>query len=123
MSSAARQLEEAYSRSLPQPLTQICAFLAVVGVIAFVVALANEPQIAWLAFHANFIYFTTLSLGGLAFAAIMVVVSARWPGPLRRAFEGLAAWVPISFVLGCIGILGGNEIFGSEATIIAHDVS
>lgn len=111
MSSAARELEEAYPRSLPQPLTQICAFLAIVGVIAFFVALANDPQVAWLAFHANFIYFTTLSLGGLAFAAIMVVVSARWPGPLRRAFEGLAAWVPISFVLGCIGVLGGDYLF------------
>ncbi|MCH7868824.1 MAG: hypothetical protein IH881_14100 [Myxococcales bacterium] len=111
MSSAAKELEVAYSRSLPQPLTSICAFLALVGVIAFVVALATDPQVAWLAYHANFIYFLALSLGGLAFAAIMVVVSANWPGPLRRMFEALAAWVPISFVLACIGYFGGDYLF------------
>ncbi len=111
MSSASSVLEEAYPRPLPQPLMQICAALTVVGVIAFIVALINDPQTAWLAYHANFIYFAMLSQGGLAFAAIMVVVSARWPGPLRRMFEGLAAWVPISFVLGCIGVFGGDYLF------------
>lgn len=111
MSSAAKELEVAFARDLPKPLTQICALLAVVGVIAFVMALATDPQTAWLAYHANFIYFAMLSQAGLAFAAIMVVVGAKWPGPLRRMFEALAAWVPISFVLGCIGILGGDYIF------------
>jgi hypothetical protein len=111
VSSASSVLEEAQSRPIPQPLMQICAGLTVVGVIAFILALKNDPQTAWLAFHANFIYFAMLSQGGLAFAAIMVVVSARWPGPLRRMFEGLAAWVPVSFVLGCIGFLGGDYLF------------
>lgn len=111
MSSAAKELEVAYPRSLPQPLTNICGFLTLVGVITFVVALATDPQTAWLAYHSNFIYFTALSLGGFAFALIMVVVSAHWPGPLRRMFEALAAWVPISFVLGCIGYFGGDYLF------------
>ncbi|MFT5444716.1 MAG: hypothetical protein ACI8W3_003773 [Myxococcota bacterium] len=111
MSSAANELEEAYSRELPKPLTQICALLTVVGIIAFVMALATDPQTAWLAYHANFIYFAMLSQAGLAFAAIMVVVGARWPGPLRRVFEGLGAWVPVSFVLGCIGYFGSDHIF------------
>ena len=111
MSSAAKELEVAFARELPKPLTQICALLAIVGVIAFVMALATDPQTAWLAYHANFIYFAMLSQAGLAFAAIMVVVGAKWPGPLRRMFEALAAWVPITFVLGCIGYFGGDYIF------------
>ncbi|MCP4035620.1 MAG: hypothetical protein GY733_01685 [bacterium] len=111
MSSASRVLEQAHPRELPKPLTQICAFLAVVGVIAFVVALMNDPQTAWLAYHANFIYFATLAQGGAAFAMIMVVVSAKWPGPMRRMFEALGAWVPVTFVLGVIGMFGGDYLF------------
>ena len=111
MSSAASELEVALPRELPKPLTQICALLAVVGVVAFVMGLATDPEVAWLAFHTNFIYFSALAQGGFAFAAIMVVVSAKWPGPLRRMFEALSAWVPISFVLGCIGYFGGDYLF------------
>jgi hypothetical protein len=111
VSSASRVLEQANPISLPQPLTNICAGLAVVGVVAFLVGLASDPQAAWLAFHANFIYFATLSQAGLVLAAIFVVVGARWPGPLRRIAEGLAAWVPVSFVLGCVGFFGRHYIF------------
>jgi len=111
VSSAASELEVALPRELPKPLTQICALLAVVGVVAFVMGLATDPKVAWLAFHTNFIYFSALAQGGFAFAAIMVVVSAKWPGPLRRMFEALSAWVPISFVLGCIGYFGGDYLF------------
>jgi len=111
VSSASPVLEQALPRELPKPLTQICAFFAVVGVIAFIVALMNEPQVAWLSFHANFIYFATLSQAGVCFAMIMVVVSAKWPGPLRRMFEALGAWVPITFVLGIVGMFGGDYIF------------
>jgi len=82
-----------------------------VGVVAFVIGLFSDPQSAWLAFHSNFIYFATLSQAGLVLACIFVVVDAKWPGPLRRLAEALAAWVPISLVLGCIGIFGGEYIF------------
>ena len=111
MSSASSVLEEAQPRPLPQPLMQILAAMTVVGIIAFVMALRNDAQTAWLAFHANYIYFTMLSVGGLLFSNILVIVSAHWPGPLRRMFEGLAAFMPVSFVLGCIGVLGGDYIF------------
>ena len=96
MSSAARALEEAKPRSLPQPLTTICAVLAAVGVVAFVVALMQDPQTAWLSFHVNFIYFATLAQGGLCLACAIVIIDANWPGPVRHVAEGLAAWVPIS---------------------------
>jgi hypothetical protein len=65
VSSASSVLEEAQPQPLPQPLMQILAGLTVVGIIAFFVALKNDPQTAWLAYHANFIYFTMLSMGGL----------------------------------------------------------
>mgnify|MGYP003398083928 CR=1 FL=1 len=81
MSSAAGAYEKANPRSLPQPLTSICAALAVLGVVAFVAGLVTVPQTAWLSFHTNFIYTTMLAGAGLTLAAIYTIVGARWPGP------------------------------------------
>ena len=47
--------------------------------------------------------------GGLALA--VVIVGARWPGPLRRIAEALGAWIPISFGLACVGYFGGEYLF------------
>ncbi len=111
MSSGPSVIEKARPGRLPQPLTSILAGLLVVGVAAFVYGLSSNPQIAWLAFHTNFIYFATLSQGALILVCAFVIVGARWPGPLWRIAEGLAAWIPISFVLGCIGYFGGDYLF------------
>jgi hypothetical protein len=104
-------VEKANPRSLPQPLVAICAGLAVIGVFTFVYGLSSDPQTTWLAFHANFIFFATLSQAGLAIACIFQVVGARWPGPLRRFAEALGAWVPVTFVLACVGFFGGEHLF------------
>jgi len=111
VSSTSSVIERANPRSLPQPFTALCGGLVLLGVGAFVFGLATDPQTAWLAFHTNFIYYANLSQGGLVLACIFVVVGARWPGPYRRIAEGLAAWVPVSLVLGCIGYFGGDYIF------------
>jgi len=98
-------------RGLPQPLAAICGLLVAVGVVAFLWGLASDPATAWRSFHVNFVYYAGLAQGGLVLACAFVIVGARWPGPIRRIAEALAAWVPISFVLGVIGIFGGRYIF------------
>ncbi len=111
MSSPLLEIEKARPRALPQPLTGICAGLAILGVVAFVYGLRADPQTTWLAFHANFIYFAMLSQGGLLLACIFATVGAKWPGPYRRIAEGLAAWVPVTLVLSCVGYFGRDFIF------------
>jgi hypothetical protein len=111
VSSAPLGIEKASPRSLPQPLTSICAGATAVGAAAFAFGLSTEPQTAWLAYHSNFMFFATLSQAGLVLASIFVIVGAKWPGPLRRMAEGLAAWVPISLILCCFGYFGGDYIF------------
>jgi hypothetical protein len=104
-------IEKARPGTLPQPLTAICAGLAVLGVAAFFYGLSTDPQTAWLAFHTNFIYFALLGQGGLIISAIFSTVGARWPGPYRRIAEGIGAWVPVSLVLLCVGYFGRDYIF------------
>jgi hypothetical protein len=116
----AQAIEKANPRPLPQPLTAICAGLAVLGVATFLYGLSADPQTAWLSFHTNFIYFGTLAQGGLILAAIFCTVGARWPGPYRRIAEGLAAWVPITAVLSCVGYLGRHYIFEWSREGAAH---
>jgi hypothetical protein len=111
VSSEARAPEKANPRSLPQPLTTICALLAAVGVVAFIAGLSSDPREAWLAFHSNFIFTTMLACAGLALAAIYAIVDAKWCGPYRRFAEGLAAWIPIAFVLTIVGVFGGPYLF------------
>jgi hypothetical protein len=111
MSAPATAVEKATPRSLPQPLTAICAGLAAIGVAAFFYGLSSNPQSTWLAFHANFIYFGALSQAALVLCCAFVIVGAKWPGPLRRIAEGLAAWIPVSLVLAVVGYFGGDYLF------------
>jgi len=105
--SSSAAIEKANPRALPQPLTTICAALAVLGIVAFGYGLSSDPQTAWLAFHANFIYFALLSQAGVILSCIFTIVGAKWPGPFRRIAEGLGAWVPVTLVLFVVAWLGG----------------
>ena len=60
MSTGHNVIEKAQPRRLPQPLTAICAVLMLVGVATFIYGLTTNPQVTWLAYHTNFIYFATL---------------------------------------------------------------
>ena len=120
MSSRATAGERANPGSLPQPLFTICLMLVGLGVAAFGWGLKTDPQTAWLAYHSNFIFFTMLACGGITLAATYSLVSAQWPGPYRRFAESLAAFIPVAFVLGCIGYFGGEYLFDWQKNGAMH---
>ena len=90
-------------------LVAACVLLIALGVVAFVVGLSSDPASAWRAFHVNFLYFNNLSMAALCVACALVIVGARWAGPIRHVPESLAAWMPISVVLFVVGNLFGKE--------------
>jgi len=100
----------ANQRSLPASLVGLCGFLIAVGVVSFIAGVMTDPDTAWRAYHVNFIYFATLAQGGLCLACAIVIIDARWPGPVRHVAEGVAAWVPVSFVLLVVGFFGREHI-------------
>ncbi|MBC8187795.1 MAG: hypothetical protein H8E78_06280 [Proteobacteria bacterium] len=120
MSTVAMAAERANPGALPQPLTNLCVAFVVLGVVSFIGGLITEPQTAWLAYHANFIFFTMLATGGLTLAAIYAIVGAVWPGPYRRFAESLAAFIPVALILGIIGIFGGEHIFDWQKNGAMH---
>src|SRR5262249_11463200 len=95
---SAAQAYRANPREIPAAWLAACGLLVLVGAAAFVVGLTQDPRTTWLAYHANFIYFATLSQSGLVLASALVIVGARWAGPIRHVAESLAAWVPVTFV-------------------------
>jgi hypothetical protein len=102
--------ERANPRDLPVSLIGICVALVAIGLASFGYGLSTDPDTAWRAYHVNFIYWATLSQGGLCLACAIVIIDANWPGPIRHVAEGLAAWVPISLVLLAIGYFGRESI-------------
>ena len=114
----------------------IGAGFAILGLILFVRALLAGPAMAdraWHLFHVNWIYFTGLSAGGVAFAAVQKITNAKWSGMIIRFAEALVAFLPVSLIgLVLIFTVGYDSIYGpmqsalhevqhSKAVWLSHD--
>ncbi len=88
------------------------AFLGV-GLLAVALSRGEEGTArAWHLFHVNWLYFTGLSGGLVALAAVHKVAHARWSGLLIRFAQAGVAFFPISFVgFLLIFTLGYDHIF------------
>ena len=106
------ELVATYSKPVPKALGLIALVLSVVGALAFVIGLFVAPDRAWRAYHANWLFFTSLSSAGVVFVAVQRITTARWSRPIVRLQEGYVAFLPVAFLLLLISIfLGTNHIF------------
>jgi hypothetical protein len=90
------------------------AGLSILGLILFVQALAaGTADRAWQLFHVNWIYFTGLAGGSVAFAAVQKITNAKWSGMIIRFAEAGVAFLPISLLgLVLIFTVGYPSIYG-----------
>jgi hypothetical protein len=88
-------------RYLPRSGTanMLIGALIVVGLGAFVVRLGQNPQQAWISYVTNWLFFTSIAIGGVLFAVATWIVKAKWNWSVRRVSQSFAAFLPISFVL------------------------
>jgi hypothetical protein len=88
--------------------------LAVLGLILFIQSLTGETAArAWQLFHVNWLYFTGLAGGSVAFAAVQKITNAKWSGLVIRFAEASAAFLPVSLVgLIFIFTVGYEPIYG-----------
>lgn len=87
---------------------------AILGLILFVLALTGESaERAWQLFHVNWLYFTGLAAGSVAFAAVQKITNAKWSGLVIRFAEASVAFLPIS-LLGFLLVftLGYEAVYG-----------
>jgi hypothetical protein len=94
----------------------IGAGLAILGLILFVQSLLGSPEgadRAWQLFHVNWIYFTGLATGSVAFAAVQKITNAKWSGMMIRFSEAAVAFLPISLIgLILIFTAGYESVYG-----------
>ena len=92
----------------------IGAGLAILGLILMVLALGSDaaPRV-WQLFHVNWLYFTGLAGGSIAFAAVQKITNARWSGLVIRFAEASVAFLPISLLgLVLIFTVGYHAVYG-----------
>src|SRR4051794_13556169 len=95
----------------------IGAGLAVLGLVLLFQSLSSaSADRAWHLFQVNWIYFTGLAAGSVAFAAVQKVVNARWSGLVIRFAEAAVAFFPVSLLgLVLIFTVGYPHIYGHMA--------
>jgi hypothetical protein len=100
------------SKPLPGRWLTISMVLAVIGALVFIIGLFVAPDRAWRAFHANWLFFATLSSAGCVFVAVQRITTARWSREVIRLMEGYVAFLPVAFVFLLLTVLvGKNHIF------------
>ncbi len=98
-------------RPVSRRLTIACAVLAVVGGLVFIAGAIMGSDRVWRALLFNWLYFTTISSAGVMFVAVQRITTARWSRPVIRFLEGYVAFLPVSFVLLLVILLGRHHIF------------
>jgi hypothetical protein len=95
----------------------------VLGLILFVGALrSGQADRAWHLFHVNWLYFTGLAAGSVAFVAVQKITNAKWSGMIIRFASASAAFLPVSLVaLLLIFTAGYPAIYGPMVTA-AHEL-
>ena len=90
------------------------AGLALLGLILFVQSLLGGTAArAWHLFHVNWLYFSSLAFGSVAFAAVQKVTNAKWSGMVIRFAEASAAFLPVSLIaLVLIFTVGYSAVYG-----------
>jgi len=83
----------------------------VIGLVAFVIRLVQDPQSAWVTYVSNWLFFTSISAGGLLLAFAAWITKSKWNWSMRRVSQAFAAFLPISFLL-LLPMLGlGGDYF------------
>jgi hypothetical protein len=88
--------------------------LAALGLIIIALAVnAGQTVRVWHLVHVNWLYFTGLATGSVAFVAVQKVTNAKWSGMIIRFASASAAFLPVSFLaLVLIFTAGYSAIYG-----------
>ena len=79
--------------------SMIAGIMFVVGLAAFVIRLGQDPHSAWISYVTNWLFFTSIAIGGVLLAVATWITKAKWNWSLRRVSQSFVAFLPISFIL------------------------
>jgi hypothetical protein len=96
------------------------AVLVAIGLVAFLVTMGRDPDQAWRAYVVNWLFFTSIAAGAMAFTAATTITKARWNWSVRRVGLAFSAFLPFSLLL-LIPMLGLREGYFPWIEAMAHD--
>ena len=83
----------------PKKFTLFLYFGISIGLLSFIYyAISGHADLAWSAFHVNFLFWAGVSHGGILFAAAMRITQSSWGRPMMRIFESFGSFIPIVFI-------------------------
>ena len=91
-----------------------------VGLLSFIVALVVDSHTAWISWVANWLFFTSVAMGAVAFTAVTMIVKARWNWSVKRVSIAFAAYLPFAF-LTLLPMLGLGESYFPWVAEMASD--
>src|SRR5205809_5246769 len=97
------------SRPLPARLYTALVVFLVIGVVTFIAGLFIRPDRVWNAFHANWLFFASLSSAGCTIVAVQRITTARWSREIIRFMEGFSAFLPVAFVFLLLSLFAGKH--------------
>jgi hypothetical protein len=90
----------------------VLGVLIALGALSFLVALATgSATTAWAVFLVNLLFWSGLSAAGPAIAGMLELTEARWAARLRRIATTTVAFMPISFVLFVVLMVGLRMLY------------
>ena len=100
--------------------TMICLVMFVIGLGAFVVRLSQDAHSAWISYVTNWLFFTSICIGGVLFSVATWIVKAKWNWSVRRVSQSFVAFLPISFLL-MLPMLGIGDTYFPWIEMMATD--
>lgn len=102
-------IEAVRGRSVPGTLKTLCFAGIAVGLLGFGYGLfAGNPGWAWGALLVATFFAMGVSQGGVVFAGIMQGTQARWGRPLKRVGEAFGFYLPVTWLLLAVFLVGGG---------------
>jgi hypothetical protein len=98
----------ASSREIPKSVKTTTLVLFAIGALIFLIGIFVDPDRAWRAFHANWLFFAALSQAGVVFVAVQRITTARWSRQVIRFMEGYVAFLPVAFVFLLLTLFVGR---------------
>jgi hypothetical protein len=91
--------------------SMIAGAMFLIGLVAFVIRLGQDADSAWISYVTNWLFFTSISIGGVLVGIVTWITKAKWNWSMRRINQAFAAFLPISFLL-MLPMLGlGGDYF------------
>jgi hypothetical protein len=79
--------------------SMMAGVLFLVGLVSFVIRLGQDPDQAWISYVSNWLFFTSIAIGGVLFGVATWIVKSKWNWSMRRVSQSFVAFLPFSFLL------------------------